>query len=116
MFRSLIHLYIQPFDNPIQHVHCELEILLYKKWIIMLDLSQHGFVDFHPLFPQSITPALAFLFLIVSFLSASIFFIKQVGTNKYSRNICQEILFAVIGSLSFGFGLVFMFLAVGIYV
>ncbi|KAK5669293.1 hypothetical protein BDV3_003451 [Batrachochytrium dendrobatidis] len=82
----------------------------------ILDLSQHGFVDFHPLFPQSITPALAFLFLIVSFLSASIFFIKQVGTNKYSRNICQEILFAVIGSLSFGFGLVFMFLAVGIYV
>ncbi|KAH6576471.1 hypothetical protein BASA50_006756 [Batrachochytrium salamandrivorans] len=80
------------------------------------DMNLPGMVAFQPLFPQSSFLTIASLFLMMSFLASSMFLIKQVGTNKYTRSLFQEILFGLLGSTSFGFGLVFLFLGSGIYV
>jgi hypothetical protein len=56
---------------------------------------------------------LAFLLLLVGFVTMAAFFSNQ---GKSSSGIFTELLFGLVSSLFLGFGTLFMFLSVGLYV
>ncbi|KAL2912776.1 hypothetical protein HK105_207768 [Polyrhizophydium stewartii] len=83
---------------------------------MILDFNSPDLVAFAAPLPPSSFPLVAAVLLVAAFLAASMFLIKQVGTNKYTRSAVQELQFALLASALFGFGTVLVFLASGINV
>ncbi|RIA96355.1 hypothetical protein C1645_815535 [Glomus cerebriforme] len=61
--------------------------------------------------PQVLFPLLAFLLLLLGFVATSTFSVIKAKTS-----LIQELTFAIPASLLLGFGTLFLFMAVGIYV
>ncbi|KAI8904608.1 NEF1-like protein [Powellomyces hirtus] len=81
-----------------------------------LDWNSPTLVSYTPPVSPASFPAIATVLLLAAFSLGSLFFINQVSATKYSQSVIKDLTLAVPASLLFGFGLVTLFLAVGIYV
>uniref|UniRef100_A0A915I271 Dolichyl-diphosphooligosaccharide-protein glycosyltransferase subunit TMEM258 n=1 Tax=Romanomermis culicivorax TaxID=13658 RepID=A0A915I271_ROMCU len=61
-------------------------------------------------------PPLTFVLLGIGVFCMAWFFVYEVTSSKYSRNLLKELAMAVVAAVFMGFGLLFLMLWVGIYV
>ncbi|KAK9834523.1 hypothetical protein WJX74_003611 [Apatococcus lobatus] len=61
-------------------------------------------------------PTLAVLLILAGLGSTASFFVYEVTTTKFSRNLRRELSLSIVASLFLGFGLLFLLLWTGVYV
>lgn len=64
----------------------------------------------------AVFPHLAIVLLGIGIFFTAWFFVYEVTSNKFTRDIFKEILVAIVAALFSGFGVLFLLLWVGIYV
>ncbi|KAI8804657.1 NEF1-like protein [Cladochytrium replicatum] len=77
--------------------------------------SSKTLVPFAPPVAFAAFVPMAISLLTVGFILGSALLIYEVTATKYNRSTLRELLFVVPASLFTGFGVIFLFLAVGIY-
>ncbi|KAI9146066.1 UPF0197 transmembrane protein C11orf10 [Paraphysoderma sedebokerense] len=82
----------------------------------LIDIPASSTAPFTGILPSSLFPLLASTLLGLGFMIASYFLMYEVGATKYNRSVVKEISIAVPASVLLGFGTLFTFLAIGIYV
>ncbi|KAJ7567722.1 hypothetical protein O6H91_01G003800 [Diphasiastrum complanatum] len=66
--------------------------------------------------PESLYPTLAILLLSIGLFLTASFFIYEVTTSKFSRNVVHELVAGWLSSLFLGLGALFLLLSTGVYV
>ncbi|XP_038959242.1 transmembrane protein 258-like [Rattus norvegicus] len=64
----------------------------------------------------AVFPHLTVVLLAISMFSTAWFFVYEVTSTKYTRDIYKELLISLVASHFMGFGVLFLPLSVGIYV
>ncbi|XP_062507422.1 transmembrane protein 258-like isoform X2 [Corticium candelabrum] len=64
----------------------------------------------------AVFPSLAIVLLCIGLFFMAWFFVYEVTSTKYTRDILKELVVSLVASLFLGFGVLFLLLWVGIYV
>ncbi|XP_032754120.1 transmembrane protein 258-like [Rattus rattus] len=67
-------------------------------------------------YTNPVNPHLTVVLLAISMSSTAWFFVYEVTSTKYTRDIFKELLISLVASLFMGFGVLFLALSVSIYI
>ncbi|CAB4007458.1 transmembrane 258 [Paramuricea clavata] len=94
---------------------CELSFLCFAKQNIVskMEIQMSRYVS--PVNP-AVFPHLTLVLMSIGLFFTAWFFVYEVTSSKFTRDIYKELLVALVASLFLGFGILFLLLWVGIYV
>ena len=81
----------------------------------MIGIESLGARYLSPVNP-AIYPHLALILLIIGLFFTAWFFVYEVTSTKFTRELLKEVVISVVASVFMGFGTLFLILWVGIYV
>jgi len=81
----------------------------------MIDIEKFGARYISPVNP-AIYPHLALVLLAIGLFFTAWFFVYEVTSTKFTRELIKEISISIVASIFMGFGTLFLILWVGIYV
>ncbi len=88
----------------------------FPKFCPIYQLDLEGYARYISPVNPSVYPHLSVVLLAIGLFFTAWFFVYEVTSTKFTRELMKEILLSVIASVFMGFGTLFLLLWVGIYV